>query len=405
MLLLINVILSFSSYIYFRKRKKNNIDLEEFDKSIDELPFVSILIPAHNEEKVIGKTLESLFNLNYPNDRYEVIVTNDNSQDNTASILNEFKNRYKNNLFKIVTTNKENGGKGKSNALNIAYQESKGEYIAVYDADNTPEKNALKYLVYGIINNKDLGAIIGKFRTINKKKNILTRFINIETLSFQWLAQAGRWQLVKLCTIPGTNFIIRRDILEKIGGWDPDALAEDTEISFQIYKLGYRIAFMPEAVTWEQEPENLNVWFKQRTRWVKGNIYVLFKNIKLLISEFNTKIIFDMFYFLMVYIFFLSSVILSDFIFVFLLFSNFEIGLQGNITVLWIMAYILFVFEVSIVLTMEKGENTFENFLYVLISYFTYSQLWIIVSIKGIISYIIDYISDSEKKWYKTERF
>ena len=80
------------------------------------------------------------------------------------------------------------------------------------------------------------------------------------------MAQAGRSQMFKLCTIPGTNFVIRREIIEAIGGGDEKALAEDTEISFRIYKMGYRIKFQPAAVTWEQEPQTVDVWFHQRTR-------------------------------------------------------------------------------------------------------------------------------------------
>ncbi|MDO7204936.1 glycosyltransferase family 2 protein [Paraclostridium bifermentans] len=68
--------------------------------------------------------------------------------------------------------------------------------------------------------------------------------------------------------------------MEQLGGWDTKATAENTEISFRIYKLGQRITYVPQAVTWEQEPETINVWIKQRTRWVKGNIYVLVKYIK-----------------------------------------------------------------------------------------------------------------------------
>ena len=65
-----------------------------------------------------------------------------------------------------------------------------------------------------------------------------------------------------------------------MGGWDTKAVTEDTEISFRLYRMGYKIKFMPLAVTWEQEPQTLKVWFKQRTRWAKGNIYVVLKNVK-----------------------------------------------------------------------------------------------------------------------------
>jgi cellulose synthase/poly-beta-1,6-N-acetylglucosamine synthase-like glycosyltransferase len=82
--------------------------------------------------------------------------------------------------------------------------------------------------------------------------NLLTRFINIETLSFQWLVQAGRCFYFKLTTIPGTNFVIKRSLLEQLGGWNTQALTEDTELTIRIYEKGYHISWVPEAVTWDR---------------------------------------------------------------------------------------------------------------------------------------------------------
>ncbi|WP_055070744.1 glycosyltransferase [Clostridium massiliamazoniense] len=400
-LLLINILLAFNGYIYYLKVLKSDINLIEDSNC----PTVSIMIPAHNEEKVIYNTVRSLLLLNYPKDKYEIIVINDNSSDKTNEELQRVKKNYEGDNLKIINTDKITGGKGKSNALNIGFNHSKGEYIAIYDADNTAERNALKYLITRIHYDNSLGAVIGKFRTRNKKSSILTRFINIETLSFQWMSQGGRWNLFNLCTIPGTNFVIRRDIINKLGGWDTKAIAEDTEISFRIYKLGYKIAFMPLAVTWEQEPETVKVWFKQRTRWAKGNIYVISKYMKVLLTEKPSKITFDIIYFFGVYFFFLFSVIISDILFCLSIFTNIQISISGNFTLLWILAYILFVLEIYVTLAIEKGESTIDNLVLVPIMYFTYCQLWLIVAINSLIQFIRDKLFKREVKWYKTERF
>lgn len=398
-ILLINIILAISGYIYYLKSLKFK------DERLDEYPFVSILVPAHNEGKVIGKTVESLLSLDYPIDKMELIVINDNSSDNSKDILQSIKDRHNKYNFTIINTDNITGGKGKSNALNIGYQKSKGDFIAIYDADNTPEKTALRYLIQTIVKDPSLGAVIGKFRTRNKHKNILTKFINIETLSFQWIAQAGRKQLLGLCTIPGTNFVLRRTTIEKLGGWDTKAIAEDTEISFRIYKMGHRITYVPQSVTWEQEPETVNVWIKQRTRWVKGNIYVLVKYITNLFKGKQNRVLFDILYFFSVYFLFLTSVIISDIIFVLSLFNLVEISIPFNFLIIWILSYILFIIQVSITLTMEKGEDDISNILLVALMYFTYSQMWLLVAIKGMFSYFSDLIHKREAKWYKTERF
>ena len=278
-ILAVNVVLIFAGYM-------NYLTMKVHDKLPADAPFVTIMVPAHNEGIVIVRTVKSLLALDYPQDKYEIIVINDNSSDNSAELLAQVQSKYPNRNLKIINTDNITGGKGKSNALNIGLKEAKGSIIAVYDADNTPEKQALRILVAELLADDKAGAVIGKFRTRNKNASLLTRFINIETLSFQWMAQAGRKKLFNLCTIPGTNFVIRRSLLEKIGGWDVKALAEDTEISFRTYLMGYHINFQPAAVTWEQEPQTFVVWFRQRTRWGKGNIYVILKNLILRVRLF-----------------------------------------------------------------------------------------------------------------------
>lgn len=157
MLLFVNIILSLAGYRYYLKTLNSELKGLENEK----YPKVSILVPAHNEEKVIGRTVKSILLLNYPKDKMELIVINDNSSDNTKEILKQIQEEYRSYNFKIINTDNITGGRGKSNALNIGYKHSSGDFIAVYDADNTPDKNALKYLMETIIEDEHLGAVIG----------------------------------------------------------------------------------------------------------------------------------------------------------------------------------------------------------------------------------------------------
>ncbi|MCT4662887.1 MAG: glycosyltransferase [Tissierellales bacterium] len=401
-MLFMNIVLTYYGHQYsveVRDRRVNILrDMRNF-------PRISIMIPAHNEGRVIERTLLSMIRLNYPRDKYEIIVINDNSSDDTGEKIEEVKRHFKDVHIKHIVTTKENGGKGKSNALNIGFKQAKGEFIVVYDADNTPNPLALRYLAYEIDHHPEYGAVIGMFRTRNKNKNWLTKFINIETLSFQWMAQAGRWKILKMSTIPGTNFIIRKKILDKIDGWDTEAIAEDTEISFRIYQMGYKISFMPLAKTFEQEPETIKVWIKQRTRWVNGNIYVLVKFIRKAFKIKQSRIIFDLIYFFSVYFFFLTSILVSDAIFLIGVFTDMRITISGNYLLIWLFSYLVFILQVAIALSIEKGENNKTNIFLLTIMYFSYCQLWLVVAIKGFISYIKKAITRGETKWYKTERF
>ena len=263
-MLFYHIFLMLGGYLEFLKHDKV---VKKFSENKEELPMVSILIPAHNEQLVIENTLQAMVNLDYPKDKLEVIPINDNSNDDTGFIVDEYAKRYP--FIRPLHTKPPTGGKGKSGALNQGLKHSTGEVIVVYDADNTPEPEAVYHLVLGLNNDKKAAAVVGKFRVLNATENLLTRFINIETLTFQWLAQAGRWHWFKMTTIPGTNFAIRRSVIEKLGGWDEKAISEDTELSFRVYNAGYHIRFFPAAITWEQEPETLKVWWKQRMRWAQ----------------------------------------------------------------------------------------------------------------------------------------
>ncbi|MGL5511862.1 MAG: glycosyltransferase family 2 protein, partial [Sporomusa sp.] len=208
LILFYHIVLTFGGYRHFVK----TLTSAEPDVQLAEYPMVTILIPAHNEEMVIGRTVDAMVRLFYPQDRLEIIVVNDCSTDRTGKILAQ--KCEKHSQLKVVTLVPPYGAKGKSNALNHGLSVSRGEYIVVYDADNTPERRTILYLVHAIVQDEKLGAVVGKFRTRNRDVNLLTRFINIETLSFQWLLQAGRCHFFGITTIPGTNFIIRRSLLD-----------------------------------------------------------------------------------------------------------------------------------------------------------------------------------------------
>ncbi|WP_315082237.1 glycosyltransferase [uncultured Clostridium sp.] len=399
-IIFVNIILVVFGYIYYSK-----VHDKKMKEKLKYYPFVSVMVPAHNEAIVIRKTVESLLELDYPHDRYEIIVINDNSSDNSEEILQKVKESVLDRNLIIINTDNITGGKGKSNALNIGLEKSKGEILAVYDADNTPDSKALKYLVQTLLEDDKLGAVIGKFRCRNKDKNLLTNFINIETLTYQWMAQAGRWEMFKICTIPGTNFVVRRSIMEEMNGWDTKAITEDTEVSFRIYMMGYKIKFMPLAVTYEQEPQTLNVWFKQRSRWAKGNTYVVIKNFKYLFKPGFGVTKFDILYYTMIYFFFLSASVISDMLFLLGFGDIIQINITGYGLILWVMAYLVFNLSIMIAISTEKGELNIKNIMVIYIMYFTYCKLWAIVAAVGFYNYIKDSLLKRETKWYKTERF
>ncbi|WP_143322148.1 glycosyltransferase [Clostridium sp. HBUAS56010] len=399
-LMFLNILLSIGGFIYIMRMYRT-----DGHKPVKEYPMVTVMVPAHNEGIVIKKTMKALLQFDYPADRYEVIVVNDNSTDDSAQILKKIQENNPDYKVIVINTDHKTGGKGKSNALNIALSVASGTVIAVYDADNTPEPQALKILVENLIGDEKLGAVIGKFRTRNKYASLLTRFVNIETLAYQCMNQAGRFFFFRLCTIPGTNYVIRRELIDRMGGWDVNALAEDTEISFRLYRMGYYIQFIPQAVTWEQEPQVLKQWFKQRTRWVKGNLYVLRSNFKYAFDKKAGRMRLDVIYYAMVYLLMFSSLICSDLIFFMGILGFWHVTLGGFSSLLWEMAILLFVLNVAITLSVERNEFNFSNLLLTFFMLFTYAKLWVLVVLNGVIKGVEDTIYGRKVIWDKTERF
>lgn len=404
-LMFLNIFLSIGGFAYMLRINRQEKTKQGMRHTLKQYPMVTVMVPAHNESIVIRKTVQALLNFDYPRDRYEIIVINDNSTDDSAQVLREIQEKNPTRKLIVINTDNVMGGKGKSNALNIALSVTSGTVIAIYDADNTPAPDALRILVENLMEDEKLGAVIGKFRTRNRNASLLTRFVNIETLAYQCMNQAGRYFFFKLCTIPGTNYVIRRSIIDALGGWDTQALSEDTEISFRLYRMGYYIKFMPLAVTWEQEPQKLKQWFKQRTRWAKGNLYVLIKNFKYAFDPTAGPMRLDVFYYGLVYILMLTSLICSDTIFILGILELCHVTLGGFSTLLWGMAILLFVLNVLITLSVEKNEFSADNALLILVMLFTYSKMWVAVVINAVIKSIQDAVFHKEVVWDKTERF
>ncbi len=364
-----------------------------------DLPPISLMIPARNEGLVITDTLEGLLGLEYPKDKLEIIVINDGSTDDTAEKVAAVAAR--DSRVRLFNVPKDVSGRGKSAALNRGLKECSHQVIGIFDADNVPERDSVLHLARQLATDPALGAVIGKFRCINKGKNLLTRLINLESLAFQWIVQAGRWNMMRLSTLPGTNYLIRRGVLEGLGGWDEQALTEDAEMSVRIYQAGYLIKFVPYAVTWEQEPETLRVWLKQRVRWARGNNYVLQKYLTQVFRIRPRVLGLELLYSMAVYYIFFAAILLSDLLFVSSVLGLVSVTVPGPYSEVWLFAYLLFILEVVIAVSQEREDSLLNAFLTAL-AYFTYCQLWIAVVVKAAYD---DFVRRRAHVWDKTVRF
>lgn len=383
-------------------------------------PRVTVVVPAHNEERVIRETVRAILGLHYPVDRLEVLIYADNCQDRTAERVRDLLQRPK-YVGRQVRVIERTGSGGKAGVLNDALKIATGEYLGVYDADAAPEHNALYFLVQKVLEDPErYAAAFGRNKTRNYQQNFLTRCINLEIINTQRIQHTGLWQLFKIGRIPGTNFIINRQMVTDLGGWHHGALTEDTAISFSLMRAGKLIALAHRAEAFQQEPETLFAYYNQRKRWARGNYEVLGANLKHLLDRSPWRIKVEVLYYLCTFFWFNAAIVLSNGLFVF---NGLATVLQGHVPLLhpaiamgetlsilfllnWVAMFYLYILQMNIALASDYGQATVVNFLYSLVAYFTYSQLFIVVSLAAVGDILRDKLTGKRHThWYKTQRF
>lgn len=388
-------ILSFNAWRYSRLAKRELAALPV----PEQWPMLSVLVPAYNEAVVIEETLLALAAQDYPAECYEVVLINDGSKDNTLEIAERLAAEHA--CIKIVNVPKGMGGKGKSRTLNNGLPHAIGDLIVVYDADSTPERDCVRLLAQTLLADPTLVAVNGKVRTRNWSDSLMTRFIAIEFIFFQWIFQGGRWFLFRLSTLMGTNYVIYRDALETLGGFDELSLVDDTEMSFRIFLGKRRIKWVPYAVGWQQDPASLSIFIKQRSRWTQGNFYVTKKYLGTALTH-PFPIGIEILNNIMCYVLFVPALVWSHITLVLGLLGIAGVTIPGPFTLLWGLSFSLYVAQIFFTLSMEERRP--HMYLVAVLAYFTYAQLFLVVVFKAAYEMLKGKILGSELKWYKTER-
>ena len=366
---------------------------------LDAYPSVALLIPAHNEGIVLEDTLRAMARLQYKG-KLDIYVLDDSSKDDTAEIAQEFANVFSRIHYIPVPPGSPSG---KSRVLNYGLSISDSEYFVVYDADNEPESDALEKLVRAAETTQNAAGAVGYVKTKNEDTNTLTRMIALEFQVFQLLMQCGRWTIFKLGSLAGTNMLLRRSVLEELGGYDVLALAEDAELTVRLTAKGYLLPVVPTSRTWEQEPEQVKTFIKQRTRWLTGNIYLLEKSL-LDLTHWRGKTFFLSLQHVLTYLVFVGVLLFSDVFFIMSL-AGYELpNMEAPLLILWFMSYIVYTSQLLSALVVDRNVSL-KNVLYVFVMYFTYAQLFIILPIRSFSTYVWSRIRGTTIAWDKTKRF
>jgi cellulose synthase/poly-beta-1,6-N-acetylglucosamine synthase-like glycosyltransferase len=238
-------------------------------------PTVTILVPAHNEEKVIGQLLNHMTKFTYPRSKLQVIIINDASTDKTGHIAGEYSNRYP--LIDVLHRDEKTGGKGKAAAMNDGLKHSTDEIVLCLDADYRPQKDIVEKLVQKFAD-PAVGAVQGRPVVLNEPQNIVTRLITLERIGGYRIDQEARDNLGLISQFGGTVGGFRRCVLEETNGFDETMLTEDTDLTFQVYLAGYKVRYVGDAECYEEAVDNWRAYWKQRHRWARGHMQVCFKH-------------------------------------------------------------------------------------------------------------------------------
>jgi cellulose synthase/poly-beta-1,6-N-acetylglucosamine synthase-like glycosyltransferase len=222
------------------------------------LPTLSVLIPAKNEEGVIGRCLESFLKSDYPKEKLEILVNVNGSSDNTYKIAKKYRG------VKVIKTGaKTNRAEPLNELLDIA----KGEIIGIFDADTYIEKDCLTQAVKRF-SNKNVMGVGGLVKSI--RDNMISKSISMEKSFFFLIEHILSNKMGYNSHFIGKNMFIRKNVFEEIGKLNPESFLDDVEFSLRMKERGYKIVFESKAITWEQEPSTVEDFYRQRSTWSRG---------------------------------------------------------------------------------------------------------------------------------------
>ena len=241
---------------------------------IDPGRFVTVLIPAYNEERVIERSVRRV--LDSSEVEIEIIVIDDGSKDRTSAVVREaFADEPRVRLLTL-----ENGGKAR--ALNRALELVRGEIVIALDADTQFEPTTIARLARWF-GDERLGAVAGNAK-VGNRVNLVTRWQALEYITAQNLERRALARLDAMTVVPGAVGAWRLAAIRGVGGYPPDTLAEDQDLTIAIQRAGWKIHYDQYAVAWTEAPESVRALAKQRFRWAFGTLQCLWKHRAVLAS-------------------------------------------------------------------------------------------------------------------------
>lgn len=285
-IIVISAILIFSiRTIFFYKGLKKT---RSFNISFDEHPYISILVPARNEEHNLEACVNSILNLNYPKEKFELIIINDRSTDKTEEIAKRFADKHSNiKLVKISSDHQKGNIKGKAGAIHFGIQNASHDLLLMTDADCTVEPTWAAGIAGLFV--KQEADMIASFSVI-KADSLLYKLEELQWLYMNCMASGSSGNNFLLGCY-GNNQSFRKSKYEALGGYEKInfTVTEDLALLQAFDNNGFKILYPcdPNLLVWTKPVGNIKDYFKQLHRWTRGGKELGYKAFLFVITSFS----------------------------------------------------------------------------------------------------------------------
>jgi cellulose synthase/poly-beta-1,6-N-acetylglucosamine synthase-like glycosyltransferase len=249
----------------FRKHREKTIAPES---RFEELPRVTVQIPAFNEMYVIERVIDAVCSFDYPVDRLDIQVLDD-STDETQKIARNAVERWSALGLDIHYIHREDRTGFKAGALENGLRTAKGEFIAIFDVDFVPQPDFLQKAIH-YFTNPNIGMVQGRWEHLNRNYSFLTKTQAIFLDGHFMLESYTRFLSGRFFNFNGTAGILRRKTIEDAGGWEHDTLTEDLDLSYRAQMKGWKFVFLPHLAVPAELPVEISSFKSQQCRWAKG---------------------------------------------------------------------------------------------------------------------------------------
>lgn len=272
--------LAFKARFFFKglhQQKKISNNTKVTKTSDINLPIYTILIPLFKEDKVINKLINAIRSIDYPKCKLDVkLIVEEQGDDLT---LKAIKRQNCESMFDVIIV-PESYPQTKPKACNYALSFAKGEYVAIYDAEDICDPYQLKKALNCFENSSYKTVCVqAKLNFFNKNENLLTRMFAIEYSGLFDFKIKGLKALNAPIPLGGTSNHFKIDALKKLCLWDAYNVTEDADLGLRIYAKGWQVEII-NSTTYEEAPISYKSWINQRSRWIKGHMQTYFVHMR-----------------------------------------------------------------------------------------------------------------------------